>query len=100
MRRIVLACMTLLAFVCDGAAQPVTLRFGQIPSTARNVGTLYLYIAQQKGFLAREGVTLQFQPIEGGTDKMVAALDAGTVDVAHTSTPYLIEKVLAGSDAF
>jgi NitT/TauT family transport system substrate-binding protein len=81
------------------AAAQTTLRFGQVPSTARNVGTLYLYIAQQKGYFAREGIALETRPIAGGTDKMVGALDAGAVDVAHTSTPYLIEKVLAGSDA-
>src|SRR5262249_32672147 len=38
-------------------------------------------------------------PIAGGTDKMVAALDAGRVELAQTATPYLIRAVLAGSDA-
>jgi hypothetical protein len=38
-------------------------------------------------------------PIEGGTDKMVAALDRGDVDMTQTATPYLIQAVLAGSDA-
>jgi len=35
------------------AAAQTTLRFGQVPSTTRNVGTLYLYIAQKKGYFAR-----------------------------------------------
>ena len=77
--------------------RPVTLRFGQIPSTVRAVTSVYLFVAEHKGFLAREGISLDFVPIEGGTDKMVAALDAGTVDVAHTATPYLIQAELAGS---
>ena len=80
------------------AAQPVTLRFGQVPSTLRAVTSIYLFIAEHKGFLAREGIRLEFIPIEGGTDKMVGALDAGRVDVAHTATPYLIQAELAGSD--
>jgi ABC-type nitrate/sulfonate/bicarbonate transport system substrate-binding protein len=76
-----------------------TLRFGKIPSTVRNVGSLYLSIAERKGFFARERIAIQSVMIEGGTDRMVAALDAGTIDITHSSTPYLISAVLAGSDA-
>jgi ABC-type nitrate/sulfonate/bicarbonate transport system substrate-binding protein len=104
MKRAVAAMAAALAGVCIGlagpaAAQPVTLRFGQVPSTLRAVTSIYLFIAEHKGFLAREGIRLEFIPIEGGTDKMVAALDAGRVDVAQTATPYLIQAELAGSDA-
>src|SRR5215468_12160364 len=81
------------------AAESVTLRFGQIPSTARSVSSLPHFIAEQRGFLAREGITLELKPIAGGTDKMVAALDQGAVDVTQTATPYLIRAALAGSDA-
>jgi ABC-type nitrate/sulfonate/bicarbonate transport system substrate-binding protein len=81
------------------AAESVTLRFGQIPSTARSVSSLPHFIAEQRGFLAREGITLELKPIAGGTDKMVAALDQGGVDVTQTATPYLIRAALAGSDA-
>jgi NitT/TauT family transport system substrate-binding protein len=85
---------------CGSAASAQdTLRFGKIPSTVRNVGSLYLSIAERKGFFARERIAIQSVMIEGGTDRMVAALDAGTVDIAHTSTPYLISAVLAGSNA-
>jgi len=80
-------------------ADTATLRYGQIPSTVRSVSALYLSIAQQKGFLAREEIKLDLIPIAGGTDKMVAALDGGAVDVAQTATPYLIRAVLSGSDA-
>jgi ABC-type nitrate/sulfonate/bicarbonate transport system substrate-binding protein len=104
MKRVVVAIAAGLAAVHLGlagpaAAQPVTLRFGQVPSTVRAVTAIYLFVAEQKGFLAREGIRLEFIPIEGGTDKMVAALDAGKVDVAQTATPYLIQAELAGSDA-
>jgi ABC-type nitrate/sulfonate/bicarbonate transport system substrate-binding protein len=87
-----------LAAAQPAAAQAVTLRFGQVPSTVRAVTSVYLYVAEHEGFLAREGIRLAFIPIEGGTDKMVAALDQGKVDVAHTATPYLIQAALAGSD--
>jgi ABC-type nitrate/sulfonate/bicarbonate transport system substrate-binding protein len=81
------------------AAQTTTLRFGKIPSTVRNVGSLYLFVAERKGFFAREGIKLDSVMIDGGTDRMVAALDAGTIDLTHSSTPYLISAALAGSDA-
>jgi ABC-type nitrate/sulfonate/bicarbonate transport system substrate-binding protein len=80
---------------CDAA----TLRFGQIPSTARAVSSLYLYVAQKQGFFARENVTVEIVQIPGGTGNMVAALDRGEVDVTQTATPYLIQAVLAGSPA-
>jgi ABC-type nitrate/sulfonate/bicarbonate transport system substrate-binding protein len=81
------------------AADVVTLRYGQIPSTVRSVSSLYLFVAQRQGFFAREALKLELVPISGGTDKMVAALDQGAVDVTQTATPYLIRAALAGSDA-
>ena len=81
------------------AAEGTTLRYGQIPSTVRSVSSLYAFIAQPKGFLARENIKLEHVPIPGGTDKMVAALGEGRVDVTQTASPYLIQAVLAGSDA-
>jgi ABC-type nitrate/sulfonate/bicarbonate transport system substrate-binding protein len=83
----------------SAAADPVVVRYGQIPSTVRSVSSLYLFIAQERGFLAREQITLDLVPIAGGTDKMVVALDRGAVDVTQTATPYLIRAALAGSDA-
>ena len=81
------------------AAQTTTLRFGQIPSTVRGTSSVYLHIAEQNGAFAREGIRLERVVIPGGTDKMVAALEAGTVDITQTATPYLIQAVLRGSDA-
>jgi ABC-type nitrate/sulfonate/bicarbonate transport system substrate-binding protein len=80
-------------------AETVTLRFGQIPSTVRGTSSVYLHIAEQKGFFAREEIRLERITIPGGTDKMVVALEQGAVDVAQTATPYLIQAVLRGSDA-
>jgi ABC-type nitrate/sulfonate/bicarbonate transport system substrate-binding protein len=95
------AAALLLGFgvIVPAAAEVLTLRFGQIPSTVRGTSSVYLFIAQQQGFLARESLKLEFLPIAGGTDKMVAALEHGIVDVTQTATPYLIQAVLAGSDA-
>jgi ABC-type nitrate/sulfonate/bicarbonate transport system substrate-binding protein len=98
-----LICLALIAVcLCVGrpaAADVVTLRYGQIPSTVRSVSSLYLFVAQRQGFFAREALKLELVPISGGTDKMVAALDQGAVDVTQTATPYLIRAALAGSDA-
>lgn len=88
-----------VAFGAQAQAPIVKLRYGQIPSTVRSVSTVHLFIAQREGFLAREGIELELIPIDGGTDKMVAALMRGTVDVTDTATPYLIQAVLDGSDA-
>jgi NitT/TauT family transport system substrate-binding protein len=80
-------------------AEIVALRFGQIPSTVRSTSSVYLRLAEQKGFFAREGIKLERISIPGGTDKMVIALEQGAVDVTQTATPYLIQAVLRGSDA-
>jgi ABC-type nitrate/sulfonate/bicarbonate transport system substrate-binding protein len=93
-----LAAIVFLALSPIASAQDVTLRYGQIPSTIKTVSALQFYIAQRKGFLARERIQLEMLPIDGGAANMVAALNKGTVDIARTATPYLIQDVLAGSD--
>jgi ABC-type nitrate/sulfonate/bicarbonate transport system substrate-binding protein len=97
--RIVLALLALAGACSPVHAEPVTLRFGQIPSTVHAVSSLYLYVAQKQGFFARENIALQAVQIPGGTGNMVAALDRGEVDVTQTATPYLIQAVLKGSPA-
>jgi ABC-type nitrate/sulfonate/bicarbonate transport system substrate-binding protein len=99
MRRVLIAISLCGGIAQSAAAESVTLRYGQIPSTVRSVSSLYLFIAQQRGFFAREQIKIDLVPIAGGTDKMVAALERGTVDVTQTATPYLIRAALAGSDA-
>jgi ABC-type nitrate/sulfonate/bicarbonate transport system substrate-binding protein len=100
LRVLVLAAAVLLSgYIRTALAEPVTLRYGQIPSTLRTVSALPLYTAQRKGLFAREGISVEMIPVEGGADNMVKALDRGAVDVARTATPYLIQAALKGSDA-
>lgn len=97
--RAVFIAAVLIAGSCAASAEPVTLRFGQIPSTVRGTSSVYLRLADSKGFLAREEIKLERVLIPGGTGKMVEALERGEVDITQTATPYLIEAVLRGSDA-
>jgi ABC-type nitrate/sulfonate/bicarbonate transport system substrate-binding protein len=83
----------------SNAAETITLRFGQIPSTVHGMTSLPRFVAEEKGFFAKEGLKVELVQIPGGTDKMVKALDRGEIDLTQTATPYLIQAVLAGSDA-
>ena len=87
-----------LCDIQETAAQTTNLRYGQIPSTIKTVSALQFYIARRKGFFAREGINLEMLPIEGGAANMVVALTKGTVEIARTATPYLIQDVLKGSE--
>ena len=89
------------AFACNEAigAELITLRVGQVPSTVRSISSLHFAIGEREGFYAQQGIKLELVPIEGGTDKMVAALDRGAVELTQTATPYFIQAVLAGSSA-
>src|ERR1700689_1825794 len=88
-----------LAGFSSAHADLTPLPFGQIPSTARAVSSLYLYVADKQGFFARENIAVDVVQIPGGTGNMVAALDRGEVDVTQTATPYLIQAALNGSPA-
>jgi ABC-type nitrate/sulfonate/bicarbonate transport system substrate-binding protein len=98
-RRALLSSAMLILLLHAVPAQPVTLRYGQIPSTVHGLSSLALYVAEKQGFFSRENLAIERRQIPGGTDKMVAALDRGEIDVTQTATPYLINAVLAGSDA-
>ena len=95
---LVATCIMLFALVAAANAQNLALRYGQIPSTIKTVSALQFHLAQRKGFFVREGITLEMIPIDGGAANMVAALNKGTVEIARTATPYLIQDVLKGSD--
>lgn len=99
-RRLVVALSALLSLcgIQNVAAQTINLRYGQIPSTIKTVSALQFYIAQRKGFFAREGINLEMLPIDGGAANMVVALSKGMVDITRTATPYLIQDVLKGSE--
>ena len=86
-------------FGAAGAAEMVTLRYGQNAASTGSLSALPLTVAERKGFFVREGINLMVVPIPGGTDRIVAALDKGEVDTGRNATPYLIQAVLKGSDA-
>jgi hypothetical protein len=75
----VVGALILLTCIQTVQAQTTTLRYGQIPSTIKTVSALQFYIAQRKGFFARERVNLEMISIEGGAANMMAALDRSSV---------------------
>jgi ABC-type nitrate/sulfonate/bicarbonate transport system substrate-binding protein len=79
-----------------GAHADTTLRLGQVPSTMKSIGAVPYAIAEREGFFAREQLTVQLVPLEGGTDQMVKRLDAGDVEISSTATPYFIQAVAEG----
>lgn len=87
-----------LLLAVSASAQNITLRYGQIPSSIKTVSALQFHLAQRKSLFAREGISLEMIPIDGGAANMVLALNKGTVEIARTATPYLIQDVLKGSD--
>jgi ABC-type nitrate/sulfonate/bicarbonate transport system substrate-binding protein len=83
-----------------GAAQMLSLRYGQVYSAAHSIFSLPISVAEREGLFRREGLNVQVViPIPGGSDKMIAALHAGWVDLTHVATPFLIRAAMAGSDA-
>ena len=96
-RVIAIASIVFLALTAAANAQDKTkLRYGIIANSARSVSSLGLYIAQRKGFLARENIDLEVVGLRG-VQYQIEELDKGTVDVSHTATPYLIQLALKGS---
>jgi ABC-type nitrate/sulfonate/bicarbonate transport system substrate-binding protein len=91
--------VTLIGLFSVAHAETTTLRFGQIPSTVHGMTSLARFVAEKRGFFAKENLKLQLVQIPGGTGNMVKALDRGEVDLTQTATPYLIQAVLAGSEA-
>lgn len=93
------AALAAAGFANAASAEETVLRFGEVPSTMKSVSVLPFVIGERQGFFARAGVKLERVAVEGGTDKMVKAVDAGDVAMAETATPYYIQAVLAGSPA-
>jgi ABC-type nitrate/sulfonate/bicarbonate transport system substrate-binding protein len=87
-----------LAIAVAGPAAAEKLRYGQIANSARSFSSIGLYVAQRKGFLAREGIELEVVKLPGlGT--MIEALDRNEVELSHVASPFLIQAALNGSDA-
>ena len=60
MRAAIVISLTIWAAAgANALAQTATLRFGQIPSTVRGTSSVYLHIAEQKGYFARENIKLE-----------------------------------------
>ncbi|HEY2528913.1 MAG TPA: ABC transporter substrate-binding protein [Xanthobacteraceae bacterium] len=98
------ACILIAVMIVAGgsraAAQTLNLRYGQAYSAAHSIFSLPIAVAQREGLFLREGLNVQVViPIPGGSDKMIAALADGWVDVTHVATPFLIRAAMAGSDA-
>lgn len=80
-------------------AAMVTLRYGAGYSTIRSIYSLPIMVARGQGFFAQEGIKIDIiVPYPGGEERMITALYDNTVDVTHVATPFLIKKVLTGSD--
>jgi ABC-type nitrate/sulfonate/bicarbonate transport system substrate-binding protein len=75
------------------------LRYGQNAAGVTGLSSLPFNVAQRKGYFPREGLNVVMVPIQGGTDRIVAALDRGEIDVGKNATPYMIQAVFKGSDA-
>jgi ABC-type nitrate/sulfonate/bicarbonate transport system substrate-binding protein len=85
-RATILATMAAAMMGAPAAADTIKLRYGVIAASARNIQSVALTIAQQKGFLAKEGVELDIVPLPG-VEHMINELDKGNVDVSFTATP-------------
>src|SRR5262245_41755755 len=81
------------------AQELITLRYGQNAAGISGLSSLPLNVALRKDYFHREGINLVVVPIQGGTDRIVAALDKGEIDAGKNATPYMIQAVLKGSDA-
>jgi ABC-type nitrate/sulfonate/bicarbonate transport system substrate-binding protein len=93
---------TAVALACASAtaqAEMVQIRYGQNAAGADGLSSLPLNVAVRNDYFRREGINLVVVNIKGGTDRIVAALDKDEIDVGKNATPYLIQAVLAGSDA-
>jgi ABC-type nitrate/sulfonate/bicarbonate transport system substrate-binding protein len=89
-----------IALAAQANAEPLVLRYGQAYSTLRSIYALPIVVAEHEGFFRSEGLDFRIVvPIPGGSDKMIDALNDGSVDITHVATPFLIRKVLSGSDS-
>jgi NitT/TauT family transport system substrate-binding protein len=96
------AALVLLALAAGPPARAVarvTLRYGQAFSAEESIYALPIFVADREGLFAREGLAVSSVLIPGGGTRMIAALDDGTVDLAHVATAFLVTADLKGADA-
>jgi ABC-type nitrate/sulfonate/bicarbonate transport system substrate-binding protein len=82
-----------------GAAEPITLRYGQAYSALRSIFSLPIMVAEREGYFVKEGLNFETVPIPGGGEKLIEALHNGMADVSHVATPFLVQAAMKGSDA-
>ena len=75
------------------------LRYGQTFSALESIYALPIFVADREGFFSREGINFRSVLVPGGGERMIAALDDGSVDITHVATSYLVKAVLDGADA-
>ena len=97
--RSIFAVLIYFSAVHGASSQQIPLRYAQAYSAMRTIFALPLFIAEREGFFVREGLAFSMVPVEGGGEKLVAALHTGSADIAHVATAFLIQSNLAGSDA-
>jgi len=83
-----------LAQMAELAAQPARLRTSYSAPTANNSP---IWIAQERGLLAKHGLDVQTLFIESGTTT-IQALIAGETQVTHVAGTVVVSSVLAGAD--
>src|SRR4030088_2722691 len=95
----ILAALIGAAFIQTAHGADIKLRYGQNAAGTTGLSSLPFNVAVRKGYFPHEGLNVVMVPIQGGTDRIVAALDKGEIDVGKNATPYMIQAVLKGSDA-
>jgi ABC-type nitrate/sulfonate/bicarbonate transport system substrate-binding protein len=82
------------------AADPehVTLKFAMAETSMPLFQSIPIKVAVQNGMLARQGITLKFVMVGGGTES-VGALDKNSANIAYAATSDLITAAMNGSKA-
>ncbi|HUK58713.1 MAG TPA: ABC transporter substrate-binding protein [Stellaceae bacterium] len=80
-------------------AASLALRYGQAFSAEESIYALPILVADREGFFAREGLAVSTVLVPGGGERMIAALEDGTVNLAHVATAFLVSADMKGADA-
>jgi NitT/TauT family transport system substrate-binding protein len=100
-RLVVVPIAALLLVACTGGGTGGESDGGELPTiqiaSAPNVFLSALYVAQDKGYFAEEGVNVEVVEIEAGTDS-VAALVSGNAQVADVGFDDLLELASEGEE--
>jgi NitT/TauT family transport system substrate-binding protein len=81
-----------------GATAPSTLPRMRTVYTSDSATDVVLWVAQEAGLFAKQGLDVEVSRIGGGSTKVIQSMVAGEVDVAHIGGSGLVDAVLAGAD--